>query len=320
MVDSKPAYVDLVYQNDSMIFTDSCYLDDNNDIKYRKTDYISLASPKTIDIDNYDSSEQIEDNIEGFDIDLHNECPYKKVNRINLRNNQWNMRKINNKNWSPTETLKKYSNDNKMESEIFDNFTKSFVNDKCWNKKDFDEFIFISNELNKMYNSKNTNDEKIQLLLNPNFHSYYHIILDKLDTLNVMCMLNNKCDNIDNILSKEQIKNQAKLMIELIDVYAPIYYRTVDLLETKLNETNCNIDPVYYELMDKIKSHLISSHYSIEKSKGNLIQRNNMTNNNIPKSNILKSNVSKEKYNILDDNNFIILLVIILIVIIYFLI
>lgn len=319
MVESSPAYLDLVYKNDNMIFTDSCHLDENNDIKYVNPDYVHLASPKNVNINTVVNEKMVE----GFDTQSYEECPYKRItNRINLRNNQWNLRNINDKNWSPTETVKKYVENNKMDGDMFNTFTKSFVRDKCWNENDFKTFMFISNELNKMIQKTKNENEKIDLLLNPNFYGYYHVMLDKLDTLNVMCLLNNKCESISNILNKQKIKEQAEKMIQLIDIYGPVFYRVVDLFDRKLKniDSKCNIDPVYFELTDKIKSHLLSTNYSIMKSRGQIKHNPVRVNTkpitqNIVKKNNMNNNMNNNMY--VDDVNYFLLMLIVLVIILY---
>lgn len=324
MADSAPAYLDLVYHNDNMIFTDSCVLDENNDIRYINPDYVHLASPKNVNVNTVVDNKKV---IEGFDTQSYEDCPYKKItNRVNLRNNQWNLRNVNSKNWSPTETLKKYTNENKMDYQLFNTFTKSFIRDKCWNEDDFKSFMFISNELNNMLQSAKTDDEKMKLLLNPNFYGYYHIMLDKLDTLNIMCLLNNKSDSIVDIMNKDKVREQATKMTQLIDIYSPIFYRVVDLFEKKLKNINSNskenIDPIYFELTNKLKSHLLSSNYSVLKTRGQIHlpisnDMNNNMNNNINKINVvpIRRNVINNSY--MDDINYMLLIMIVMIILLY---
>lgn len=171
-------------------------------------------------------------------------------------------------NWSPTETLHVMTkNNNQVDLDVFQVFIKEMLRDKCWNKKDMEDFHDILKTVMTMMMSAKTDDELISVILNPKFYNAIHALLDKLDTMNAVCVLstNNKCDMIKDPFIREKMKKQVQIMTKLIDIYTPVFIRLILMDENfakKLSdEKTCDFDPYYLETYKNVKSKLIGSLY-----------------------------------------------------------
>lgn len=215
-------------------------------------------------------------------------------------------KKLGKKNWSAVETvqLMVQQNGENINRDIFQIFINEMVKNKCWDEQDVYEFNnnmaiiaeLMDNTLNDTLDGTTYSDNKnmIDLLLNPRYYNAIHNVLDKLDTINTMCILGtgDKCNMIADVTQREIIKQQVRLIGDIVRIYMPIFIRLVLLIEhisIKLTDDNvCNLDPIYIETIKKIKEHLIGTLYmhklgnkSFEKQ--NMILKQMSNNDNVPK-------------------------------------
>jgi hypothetical protein len=172
------------------------------------------------------------------------------------------------KNWSPTETINiMVGSDNKVAIDIFQIYVKEMLRDKCWSKTDMEEFHRLMKTIVTMMEMCKTDDEMMTTILNPKFYNTIHYLLDRLDTMNAICVMStdNKCDMISDPKNREKMKQQINIITKLIDVYAPIFIKLM-LMDDKIikelsQEKLCDIDPEYMEIGKNLQSKLIGIIY-----------------------------------------------------------
>jgi hypothetical protein len=267
---------------------------DSLPINYKNIIYegmdIALSSPSDVIISDSDKLSESElDSIPGFESD----------NNTNFNIN--NMPYIpNRKNWSPTSTMQQMVNKNgdQVNSDIFQVFIAEMIRDKCWSRKDINEFINNVKIMKDFMNNTKNSEDRIAMLLDPKYYNTIHDMLDKLDTINVMCTLRagDKCNMINNPQHKNIMKKQVQVIGKLVDIYAPIFARIIlltDRLTTDLSsEDACNLDPIYLNTVKTIKSRVIGSLYmnrisnKTPKEQRDILRQMSNSNNIVNNSNI----------------------------------
>ncbi|VBB18676.1 hypothetical protein YASMINEVIRUS_1207 [Yasminevirus sp. GU-2018] len=170
--------------------------------------------------------------------------------------------------WSASETLNQMTTSStQVNSNVFQVFINEMIRDKCFTQNDVKDFIANMRLMSDLMNSASNDDERVAMLLNPKYYNAIHALLDKLDTINVMCVLGtgNKCDMINDPRKKEIIKKQVQTIGRLVDIYTPMFVRMTMLLEKIVadmsTEKACNLDPVYLETIKKIRTRVVGSVY-----------------------------------------------------------
>lgn len=238
-----------------------------------------------------------------------------------------------NNDWSASETLHQMTSaSTQVNSNIFEIFISEMIRDKCWNKTDVNEFVANMQKLSELMNQKSNNGDMFAMLLNPQYYNAIYSLMDKLDTINVMCVLRtgNKCDMIKDPRQKEIIKSQVQLIGKLVDIYMPIFVRMILLLEKLVadasNEKACNLDPVYLNTLNKIKNRVVSAVYMnrlanrsyLDQAKElRMISNNGLDNSSMVQNDVLKEGFDSGTYKTLTGStsgDYIITLIIVLII------
>lgn len=327
----------------------------NNDVIYKEydvivdeMDYVPMPIRKNDVAEKY-SNDSVYDNIKraapiNFNIDVGNLKADNVVGicsdfDMSLENNDIesllrdgqackysNRNKTSNKcsNWSATATMNMAVQDGKMTDETYQTFVDELVRDKCWNKKDADEFSKLMEEVDYMIKNT-TEDNMTDMLLNPNYYNKINKIFDKLDTINVMCALSvgDKCDNIKKPENKKIIHQQIDMIGELVDIYTPIFIRSFLLLDKFINETSktCKLDQQYIDAMDELRKRFEGSIYYRKMAKADYNNNNNNNNSQDLKNMSNQNDVSSDNSGTSSDstgnnyNWFVIFLLIVLIVV-----
>ena len=193
----------------------------------------------------------------------------------NMNGNMGNMPGMGNMNgnmgntaWSATETMKDMvmTEGSQINNHTFQVFVNEMIKDKCWEEKDLKDFMKSMQTIKDIVNTQN-NDDILALLLNPTYFNVIHDILDKLDTINVVCAFGtgDKCTMISDPTNKARMQKQVLTITKLVDAYTPIFVRMLLLMESftqKLSqEQACNLDPNYLETVKMMKERLIGTLY-----------------------------------------------------------
>jgi hypothetical protein len=171
------------------------------------------------------------------------------------------------KDWSATKTMNhvvKMSNGN-VNKNVFDEMTNELFDQKCWNEKDFIDFNMSLQKIMMMQQQMLTSDDPIKLLLMPEYYNAIHDMYDKMDTINVMCVYatDNKCKYIDNEQKRKLFEKNMNDIVNIFDVYTPIFIRTVLFMEKMLDgmQESCKLPPSYFNKLKKLKKRIIGSVY-----------------------------------------------------------
>lgn len=171
-------------------------------------------------------------------------------------------------NWSATATMEEMvrAEGPQIRDQTFQVFVSEMIRDKCWDEEDFKDFMQSMQTIQVLINAQ-TDDDRLALLLNPKYFNAIHDILDKLDTINVMCAFGtgNKCAMIADPKNREYMRQQVMVIGKLVDVYTPIFVRMLLLMEkfTKelSQEQSCNLDPNYLATINMIKERVVGTLY-----------------------------------------------------------
>lgn len=169
--------------------------------------------------------------------------------------------------WSATETINNIVDRGpKVNNNAFQNFIREMIQEKCWSDEDVAGFAESMAKIKDLA-AATDRDKQMELLLNPKYYDTIHDILDRLDTINAVCVMGsgNKCNMIKNQKHRETMKKQVALIGRVVDIYTPIFIRILLLIEnfTKdLTEAEtCELDPEYLHVIRKLKDRIVGSLY-----------------------------------------------------------
>jgi hypothetical protein len=234
--------------------------------------------------------------------------------------------KNNKKYWSGIATLNQMvSSEGPMISiSTYQIFIDEIIKDKCWKDQDFKNFIELMNTISLLADKHDQDPDINNIFLNPNLYNKIHDILDKLDTIYVLCVIGigNKCEMIIDKNKKEYISKYVNMINKIVDTYVPIFIKLIKLIDNMVNnaELSSKLDPIYLKSILLIRDRLISI-LIIKKihdnEKNNLIENFN-TDKNIPDGNS-KSESENNIYYSTSINKLINIVIVILIFILIFL-
>jgi hypothetical protein len=228
----------------------------------------------------------------------------------------------NPKNWSPTKTIETVVNNNgkDVRNDVYQVMVSEMVRDKCWNEKEYLEFAKSMNLIKKLTDNMSS-DERLKLLFDPVYYGAIHDAIDKLDTINAMCIFGtgNKCEMINNPKFKNVMKQNVMLIGKIVDIYAPIFMKIILLTERYAKELSdpktCNLDPEYLNTIKKLKEMMSGSLYmrnlkrnntqdasSIQRSSGKLSSSIQGSSSSVHKINGLQESSSVQKNKIQNEN------------------
>lgn len=170
---------------------------------------------------------------------------------------------------------------NNMDNEnMYQAFFADTINRKCWDEEYFNDFVNNVNVLSDMGSKFTNNNEAIAVLLDPNYSNLLHKTLDDIDSMNIACAIQGKCDVINNMINDPKFNENIYIIEKLVDLYVPILIRATEVCEnvvSKIGQT-CNIDESYLNRIRKIKEKIFGNVYIGPLSKYNT-ELNNYTSN-----------------------------------------
>lgn len=250
-------------------FTDSNYFTDSDDTDNTdNTDSIDIlsASPADVVIPEHDKLTESEiESISGIETDSESYLSTTSENYSEIERHYNSDKKY----WSATDTIQQIVDLSgpMVNSDVFQVFISELIRDKCWTQEDVQGFMQIMRDITHFMNEIKNDSDIYSMLLNPKYYNIMHELLDKFDTINVMCILStgNKCSMILNKNKKNIIKRQIQLICNLIDVYTPVFVRMILLMEKitndLINNSEYDLNQNYLDNLSKIKSRVISSVY-----------------------------------------------------------
>lgn len=170
--------------------------------------------------------------------------------------------------WSATATMEEMvrAEGTQIHMPTFQVFVTEMIRDKCWDEQDFKDFIKSMQNIQILVDTEDESD-RLALLMNPKYFNTIHDILDKLDTINVMCAFGtgNKCAMINDPKNREIMRQQVVAIGKLVDIYTPIFIRMIVLMEKfskeLSQEQSCGLDPSYLATIQMIKDRTVGSLY-----------------------------------------------------------
>jgi hypothetical protein len=240
----------------------------NHTHKYSEYDHVYKTAPSDVVIPESDKIDESE-SIEGSHSDSETEDMHRRVdmNETSYVELELQRAKIKQE-WSPTKTMESIVNKTgpHVNNDVYQVLVGEMVKDKCWNDDDFISFIKSMSLIRELTNT--TNDSKrLELLLNPQYYNAIHDAIDKLDTINVVCVFStgDKCERINNPVHREIMKKQILLLGRLVDIYTPIFIRIILLIEKFTKELSqpgiCNLSPTYVNAIKALEDRIIGSLY-----------------------------------------------------------
>ena len=205
-------------------------------------------------------------------------------------------------NWSATATMEEIvrAEGPQVNDQTFQVFVNEMIKDKCWGEEDYKEFI-QSMQTIKTLSDTHTDSDKMGLIMNPKYFNAIHDILDKLDTVNVICAFGtgNKCAMITDPKNRDLMRQQVETIGKLVDVYTPVFVRMMLLIEKITGdlsqEQSCNLDPAYLATIKMIKERVIGTLYMRKIQDGDRVSQNKSLrdmSNGVRDSQILPEQVS----------------------------
>lgn len=187
--------------------------------------------------------------------------------------------------WSPTKTIETVVNKGgpNVNNNVYQVIVDEMIKDKCWKEEDYVGFVKSMGHIREIIDAT-SDDKRLEMVLNPKYFNAIHDAIDKLDTINVVCLFGtgNKCAMINNPAQRKTMKKQVMLLGRLVDIYVPIFVRIILLIEkfTKDLSTpeSCNLDPVYLSSIQMLKKRIVGSLYmrKLNKQKGNFTEQNEL--------------------------------------------
>jgi hypothetical protein len=214
-------------------------------------------------------------------------------------------------NWSATATMEEIvrAEGPQVNDQTFQVFVNEMIKDKCWGEEDYKEFI-QSMQTIKTLTDAHTDVDKMGLIMNPKYFNAIHDILDKLDTVNVICAFGtgNKCAMITDPKNRDLMRQQVETIGKLVDVYTPVFVRMMLLMEKITGdlsqEQSCNLDPAYLATIKMIKERVVGTLYMRKIQDGDWVSQNKSLrdmSNGVRDSQILPEQISAQ-YNQVNQN------------------
>lgn len=186
-------------------------------------------------------------------------------------------------NWSAVATMEEMvrAEGPQVSGQTFQVFVSEMIKDKCWEEQDFTDFMQSMKSIQTLINAQ-SDDDRMALLMNPKYFNAIHDILDKLDTINVVCAFGtgDKCAMIADPKNREYMRQQVMVIGKLVDIYTPIFVRMILLMEkfTKelSQEQSCNLDPSYLATIKMIKERVVGTLYMRKMQNQEFLAENRM--------------------------------------------
>jgi hypothetical protein len=185
--------------------------------------------------------------------------------------------------WSPSKTIETVVNKGgpNVNNNVYQVIVSEMIKDKCWKEEDYIDFVKNMKYIREIIDAT-SDDTRLEMVLNPKYFNAIHNAIDKLDTINVVCLFGtgNKCDMINDPVHREFMKKQVILLGRLVDIYVPIFVRIILLIEKFTKDLSapesCKLDPVYLSTIQMLKKRIVGSLYmrKLNKQNSNFTEKN----------------------------------------------